>query len=78
MNDEIIVQFKKDLAEGDEHFVSTDGGDLDMYLGVQVTKRKDGKLELTQPFFIEKIINTVFGKDTPLDISNLLANKELV
>ena len=78
INDEIIAQFKKDLAKGDENFVFTDGGDLDMYLGVQVTKRKDGKLELTQPFLIDKIINTIIGKDTQLHISNIPASKELL
>ena len=78
INDEIIAQFKKDLAKGDENFVFTDGGDLDMYLGVKVTKRKDGKLELTQPFLIDKIINTIIGKDTQLHISNIPAGKELL
>ena len=71
INDEIIAQFKKDLAKGDENFVFTDGGDLDMYLGVKVTKRKDEKLELTQPFLIDKIINTIIGKDMQLHISNI-------
>ena len=78
-DDKIIAEFKKKLAEGNENFVFTDGGELDTYLGVQVKKQPNGSLELTQPFLIDKIIKTIIGNDeTIIHPTNLPAAKELL
>ncbi len=50
------------LGEGHENFVFTDDGDLDKYLGVDVKRYKDGRIELTQPHLIERFL-AVIGYD---------------
>ena len=78
INDEIISNFKTQLAEGKENFVFTDGGPLESYLGVNVKKCNNGTIELTQSFLIEKIINTIIGKEEILHETNVPAVKELL
>ena len=49
----------KSLLDGNEHFQLTDEGDLDRYLGVEITKLKDGRVELTQPHLIDRFLAVV-------------------
>jgi len=78
IDDEIIATFKKELAEGKENFIFTDGGPLESYLGVNVKKHANGTFELSQSFLIEKIINTIVGEEEILHESNVPAVKELL
>ena len=50
------------LKDGPEKFEFTDDGNLEKYLGVDVHWRKDGKIELTQPHLITRILE-VLGMD---------------
>ena len=62
----------KSLKEGDENFDFTDDGALDKYLGVDVKRHKDGKIELSQSHLITRFLeviqmdpNTVNSRKTP-------------
>jgi hypothetical protein len=52
----------KSLKEGHENFDFTDDGDLDKYLGVDVKRHKDGRIELTQTHLIQRFLE-VIGQD---------------
>ena len=78
INDETVANFKKILAEGKENFVFTDGGPLEAYLGVEVSKPNNGSFELKQSFLIEKIIKTIIGDEEILHETNIPAAKELL
>ena len=56
----------------------TDGGPLESYLGVEITKHVNGSFELKQSFLINKIIDTIIGDEEVLYESNILAIKELL
>ena len=58
-------QFLEDLVKSlkNKNFILTDEGSLDKYLGVDVKTKKDGSLELAQPFLIERILTLLGMKD---------------
>ena len=49
----------KALKEGHENFDFTDDGDLDKYLGVDVKRHKDGRIELTQTHLIQRFLEVI-------------------
>ena len=51
---EVLNKLVANLKE--KEFILTDEGSLEKYLGVDVKKKKDGSLELVQPFLIERIL----------------------
>jgi hypothetical protein len=53
---DVLIQ---SLQEGNEHYVFTDDGDLTKYLGVDVKRHKDGKIELTQSHLIQRILDVL-------------------
>ena len=55
---EVLNKLVSNLKE--KGFILTDEGSLEKYLGVDVKRKKDGSLELVQPFLIERIL-TVLG-----------------
>jgi len=67
----------------EKDFILTDEGSLDKYLGVDVKKKKDGGLELVQPFLIERILTLLGIKDDkmhnskPTPAVRPLLNKDL-
>ena len=65
------------MKEGNENFSFTDGGSLENYLGVKVTNRDDGSLQLTQPYLIQKIITAVM-QDQRINPSKTPAIKALL
>ena len=52
ISDKLIASLK----DGKENFEFTDEGDLKSYLGVDIIKRKDGNISITQPHLIERCI----------------------
>jgi hypothetical protein len=52
----------KALREGHENFDFTDDGNLEKYLGVDVKRHKDGRIELTQTHLIQRLLE-VIGMD---------------
>ena len=47
------------LTHGKEKFEFTNEGDLSKYLAVDITKRKDGSIEFTQPHLIDRFVKLV-------------------
>ena len=47
------------LKQGDENFDFTDDGNLDKYLGVDVKRHKDGRIELTQSHLIQRFLEVI-------------------
>ena len=47
------------LKEGPEKFEFTDYGNLKKYFGVDVHRKKDGKMELNQPHLITRILEVI-------------------
>jgi len=52
-----IDTFIRSLSEGCEKFELTDEGNIDKYLGVDITTYCDGSYELKQPFLIKRIVD---------------------
>ena len=67
VDDLVVIQNKNSTAtdrliqnlQGNEAFVFTDDGDLNKYLGVDVDKKKDGSIELTQPHLITRFLEVI-------------------
>ena len=53
----VATRLINSLQDGNEHFKLTDEGNLDRYLGVEIKKREDGKVELTQPRLIDRFLS---------------------
>jgi hypothetical protein len=47
------------LKEGHENFDFTDDGSLETYLGVDVKRHKDGRIELTQTHLIQRLLDVI-------------------
>jgi hypothetical protein len=65
------------LAEGHENFSFTDDGDLDKYLGVDVKRHNDGRIELTQTHLITRFLE-VIGYDDSVNSRTTPALKPLL
>ena len=52
------------LQEGEEKFSFTDDGDLQKYLGVDVKRHKNGRIELTQSHLIQRILDVISIDDS--------------
>ncbi len=65
VNDCIIISPSKEsincliasMQSGLENFKLTDEGDVNKFLGVEITHLDDNSFELSQPFFIDRILN---------------------
>ena len=55
ISDKLIASLK----DGKERFDFTDGGDLKIYLGVKIIKRKDANIAIIQPHLIEIFVALV-------------------
>ena len=45
------------MHEGKENFILTDEGDVNKFLGIEITKYEDSLFELSQPFLIDRIVD---------------------
>ena len=66
-----IDAFVKSMKEGSENFILTDEGDIDKFLGIEITQLEDGKrFKIAQPHLINRIISFLnidtndYGMDT--------------
>jgi len=79
---EIIDEFLISLKHGPEQFIFTDEGNIERYLGVEVTRLDDGSgFTMTQPFLIERIlqaaeIDTSITNDRPTPVVGPLLSKD--
>ena len=70
------------LQHGDEKYILTDEGEVDKYLGVDIPKLDNGKMELRQPFLIERclkameVANKMNAKSVPSTKPLLHKNKD--
>ena len=51
-----IDHFVHSMKTGPENFVLTDEGDVDKFLGIEITKHEGSSFELSQPYLIERIL----------------------
>ena len=77
----VSKRLTKALVNGKENFQLTDEGSLDRYLGVEIKKRNDGKVELFQPHLIDRFL-AVVGQDTNVNekstpVTNPLLHKDI-
>ena len=54
--DKLIAELRKRQKGEEKGFKVTDEGDLSDYLGVKITKHKNGTISLTQPQLIDSIL----------------------
>jgi hypothetical protein len=52
-----IDKFVESLKNGPENFVLTDEGDIDKFLGIEITQLDDQRFKLCQPFLIDRIVS---------------------
>lgn len=78
----VIDRFVASMQNGHENFKLTDEGDLARFLGVEITYKDDGVIEMTQKHLISRIIeackvdpNAMNSRDTPA--GKPLLNKDL-
>ena len=54
---ENIDRLVKSMQQGPKNFNLTDEGDVNKFLGVEITKHDDHSFELSQPFLIDRIVS---------------------
>ena len=54
---EDIDAFVESMHNGPENFVLTDEGDVNKFLGIEITEHEDSSFELSQPFMIDRILS---------------------
>ena len=57
--------FVKSMQTGKEHFVLTDDGDINKFLGIEITQLDANKFKVSQPFLTDQIISFL-GIDTSI------------
>ena len=45
------------MQHGSENFILTDEGDVNKFLGIEITHNEDSSFEMSQPFLIERLIS---------------------
>ena len=51
-----INAFVKSMQVGPEKFTLTDEGDIDKFLGIEITHLDDKRFKISQPFLIDRIV----------------------
>ena len=54
---ENIDRLIKSMQQGRENFILTDEGDINKFLGIEITKLDNHSFELSQPFLINRILS---------------------
>ena len=52
-----IETFVRSMKNGDENFVLTDKGDINKFLGIEITQLDDKRFRILQPFLTDRIIS---------------------
>ena len=76
-NSGISDRLIRSLTNGKEKFEFTDEGDMSKYLGVDITKHKDGSIEFTQPHLINRFVKLI-DQDKNINIKSTPAIKPLL
>ena len=64
-----INDFVYSMQHGKEKFVLTDEGDIDKFLGIEITHRENGEFEMSQPFLIDRILKFLQLEDNGWETS---------
>ena len=81
-----IYSFVKSMKTGKENFLLTDKGDINKFLGIEITQLDDKIFKVSQPFMVDRIviflnINTNdYGMETntkPTPVGKPLLHKDL-
>ena len=51
-----IDAFVTSMKEGNENFVLTDEGDIDKFLGIEITQLDKNRFKISQPYLIDIIV----------------------
>ena len=54
---ENINRFVDSMKNGDENFVFTDEGDINKFLGIEITQLDDKRFKISQPYLTDRIIS---------------------
>ena len=52
-----IDAFVTSMKEGNENFVLTDEGDIDKFLGIEITQLDKNRFKISQPYLIDRIVS---------------------
>ena len=52
-----IDAFVKSMKDGPENFILTDEGDIDKFLGIEITHLDEKRFKISQPYLIDRIIS---------------------
>ena len=82
-----IDSLVESMKTGKENFVLTDEGDINKFLGIEITQLDDKRFKVSQPFLIDRIVSFLnidtndYGMDTnnkPKPVGKPLLHKFLV
>ena len=54
---ENINHFVDSMKNGDENFILTDEGDINKFLGIEITQLDDKRFKISQPYLTDQIIS---------------------
>ena len=78
-----IDSFIYSMQHGSENFILTDEGDVNKFLGIEITHNKDYSFEMSQPFLIDRLlsllvlVNNEFYTSTTTPVSKGLLSRYL-
>ena len=52
-----IDAFVTSMKDGNENFVLTDEGDIDKFLGIEITQLDKNRFKISQPYLIDRIVS---------------------
>ena len=54
-----INRFVDSMKNGDENFVLTDKGDINKFLGIEITQLDEKQFKISHPYLIDRIISFI-------------------
>ena len=79
-------RFVDSMKNGDENFVLTDEGDINKFLGVEITQLEDKRFKISRPYLTDQIISfldidandhNVENNEKSTPVGNPLLHKDL-
>ena len=78
-----MVSFIYSLHHGSENLILPDKGDVNKFLGIEITHNEDSSFEMSQPFLIDRILSLLglgdnnFDTSTTTPVSKALLHKDM-
>eukprot|EP00957_Ditylum_brightwellii_P094117 7165481-Ditylum_brightwellii.AAC.1 len=54
---EIIDSFVTSMKEGNENFILSNEGDINKFLGIEITQLDKNRFKISQPYLIDRIVS---------------------